>query len=321
MKNKACPLVIAFMITAILFEGYTIKEDISGMFAGGAVEETGETYVKGETLADINAAMERESFVEPEPEPEFEDPGKVKVIPERKMITKLVPTVTAVDDSYFDDALFIGDSRIEGLCEYGGLDNATYYYKTGLNVFKLFEKGVVPVEGSKQKALLEDGLKEHSYGKIYIMIGLNEMGIGDLETFTAAYADAIARIEEYQPDAIIYIQSIMKVTGKKSKRDKTFKNERIDERNAAISALADGERVFYIDVNEPFVDENGDLTAGLSGDGVHLYSKYYPLWTDYLRNNAVVFFEEQVVEEDADDAICAKGQDESNISDSSEEAD
>lgn len=297
MQKKACPLVVAFLITAILFEGYNIKEDVSEVLTGNNLAEPGEYLEKGETLADINAVSERESFVEPSPENETLDANYEELVPEIEIVTESVPYVGTVDDSYFDDALFIGDSRIEGLCDYGGLDNATYYYKTGLNVFKLFEKGVVPVEGSNQKALLEDGLKEHSYGKIYIMIGLNEMGIGDVDTFTAAYADAINRIREYQPDAIIYIQSIMKVTGKKSKRDKVFKNEKIDERNAAISALADGKTIFYIDVNEPFTDENGDMAAGLSGDGVHLYSKYYPLWTDYLRTHAILF-EEKVVEAD-----------------------
>lgn len=300
MQKKACPLVIAFLITAILFEGYNIKEDVSDIFSDVTVADTNEFTEHGQTLADINSVSERESFVEPESESESET-QQSESESEPEVVTEMVPYITTVDDSYFDDALFIGDSRIEGLCDYGNLDNATYYYKTGLNVFKLFEKGVVPVEGSNQKALLEEGLKENTYGKIYIMIGLNEMGIGDLDTFTAAYVDAVNRIREYQPDAIIYIQSIMKVTGKKSKRDKVFKNERIDERNAAISALSDGKTIFYIDVNEPFVDENGDMAAGLSGDGVHLYSKYYPQWTEYLKSHAVVF-EEKVVESDTDKA-------------------
>ena len=34
---------------------------------------------------------------------------------------------TTVDASYFDDALFIGDSRTVGIAEYGSLKNATYF--------------------------------------------------------------------------------------------------------------------------------------------------------------------------------------------------
>lgn len=37
-----------------------------------------------------------------------------------------------VDDDWFDDAVFIGDSRTVGLRDYGGLNNATFYASTGL---------------------------------------------------------------------------------------------------------------------------------------------------------------------------------------------
>ena len=36
-------------------------------------------------------------------------------------------SMTTVDASYFDDALFIGDSRTVGLKEYGTLNNATFF--------------------------------------------------------------------------------------------------------------------------------------------------------------------------------------------------
>ena len=39
-----------------------------------------------------------------------------------------------VDEHWFDDALFIGDSHTEGFCDYAGLHNATYYYKRGVDV-------------------------------------------------------------------------------------------------------------------------------------------------------------------------------------------
>ena len=44
-------------------------------------------------------------------------------------------SMTTVDASYFDDALFIGDSRTVGLKEYGTLNNATFFANTGLSIY------------------------------------------------------------------------------------------------------------------------------------------------------------------------------------------
>ena len=56
-----------------------------------------------------------------------------------------------------------------------------------------------------------------------------------------------------------------------------------------LYALADGENVFYIDVNEVFADENGYLDEEYADGDSHLKGKYYRMWADYIRSNAVVF--------------------------------
>lgn len=47
------------------------------------------------------------------------------------------------DNAYFDDAVFIGDSRTEGLMLYGGLSNAAFYTHKGLMVNTIFTKEAV----------------------------------------------------------------------------------------------------------------------------------------------------------------------------------
>ena len=59
---------------------------------------------------------------------------------------KPVPVETAVDDSYFDDALFIGDSRIDDMHSFSGLNNATYYAKTGMSVYRLFKDPFIELD-------------------------------------------------------------------------------------------------------------------------------------------------------------------------------
>jgi len=195
---------------------------------------------------------------------------------------------TEVDDDYFTDALFIGDSRTVGLSEYcEPLDTrATFYAKISLTIFDVFKKEFIKTD--EGKIGLEEALTQNQYGKIYIMLGLNEIGTGDSEYFKNAYAEVIDKIRELQPDAIIYIQGIMHVTAHKSDVDKNFNNEKINVRNAAISELADNKTVFYIDMNEAVDDEDGNLEAGLSFDDIHLKASSYERWYEFLLHNAIV---------------------------------
>ena len=182
----------------------------------------------------------------------------------------------SVDESWFDDAVFIGDSHIEGFCDYSGLRNATYYYKRGLDIWSVMKKAFVGGNQTIPQAMA----KEH-FGKIYIMLGINEIGCGTTESYAEQYAAVVAQLRELQPDAIIYIQSIFHTSQRKS--DTTlYNNDTINARNEAISHIADGEHVFYLDCNVVFDDENGALTSEYTGDGVHVKAPYYTMWRDFL---------------------------------------
>lgn len=193
-----------------------------------------------------------------------------------------------VEDSYFSDAVFIGDSRTVGMQIYGGLeDTATFYAATGLSVNKMFEKKIVEVPDQKEKLTVEEALQIYSFEKIYLMIGINEMGTGTVESFMTKYKEAVEHLRELQPDAIIYLQAIMKVTEQRSNQGDYITNEGIDLRNAEIAKLADNVHIYYLDVNESVCDETGAMDASYTHDGVHLKAQYVSLWKDYLKAHAV----------------------------------
>jgi len=187
-----------------------------------------------------------------------------------------------VDESYFDDALFIGDSRTDGLSLYSPLGEAYYFANKGVTVFDLFS--VTDRDGS---AKLEDVLAEGDYGKIYIMLGVNEIGY-NFNSIITQYSEALDRLRELVPDAIIVIQGNLAVSEKKSSGTWYLTAARIHELNELQSKLADNEHIFYIDANEIFCDENGYLKEELSGDGVHLYAKNYAEWSEWMCKNAYV---------------------------------
>ena len=193
-----------------------------------------------------------------------------------------------VGDEYFADAVFIGDSRTVGLYEYGELqDISAFYASTGLTVHKLFTAEIVEVPGQKKKITVEEALSGRQFAKIYLMIGINEMGTGTVESFLQAYEESVAHLKELQPDAVIYLQGIMQVTTERSAQGDYITNEGIDIRNEGIAALADNETIFYLDVNEVVCDEDGAMISGYTYDGVHLKAQYITLWKDYLKNHAV----------------------------------
>lgn len=198
------------------------------------------------------------------------------------------PVYHDVEDDYFADAAFIGDSRTVGLYEYGGLEEtATFYASTGLTVHKLFTEKIVAVPGQKKKITVEEDLSQRQFAKVYLMIGINEMGTGTVESFLEKYAECVEHIRELQPEAVICLQSILRVTEERSEQGDYITNEGIDARNEGIAAMADNEHVFYLDVNEVVCDETGALTADYTHDGVHLKAQYIALWKEYLKSHAV----------------------------------
>ncbi len=190
-----------------------------------------------------------------------------------------------VDESWFDDALFIGDSRTVGLRDYGGLDNAVFYATVGLNIYDLWTQEFCETDG--KKCTLEEALSARRFGKIYLQVGINEMGRGTLDGFIEEFASAVAHIRELQPDAILYVQGIMCVAKEKSDTDPIFNNQAIRERNARLAELADGSRIFYIDMNEAVCDGEGNLRQELTFDDLHLYASKYDIWVDYLLTKGV----------------------------------
>lgn len=200
--------------------------------------------------------------------------------------TPSAPLFTTVDQSYFDDALFIGDSRTVGLSQYSGWKNPVYYADVGLTIYDVFDKKIAEVNG--ETLTVDKALEKQKFGKIYIMLGINELGRGTTGKFADRYSQVIGRIRELQPDAVIFIEGIMRVSKKKSDTDPIFNNKNINDRNAAIEKLADNASVFYIDVNQAIADETGGIPADYTFDNVHLKAAYYHIWTDFLLVHGII---------------------------------
>lgn len=190
-----------------------------------------------------------------------------------------------VEDSYFDKAVFIGDSRTEGFIMFNKLSNINALTTKGLMVDTVFTKKAINKNGKKMT--VSQALSTSNFDKVYIMLGVNELGWVYSDVFIDKYKKIIDYIRQVNRDSIIYIQSIIPVSKKKSDSDKIYNNTNINNYNALIKKMCNDKKVYYVNVREEVVDENGCLPVGASVDGVHLNREYCLKWYNYLKTHTI----------------------------------
>ena len=217
-------------------------------------------------------------------DPPVTDPPVTEPTPPPPPDNPIFPVL--VDDSFFDDVLFIGDSRTEALANYGTLKNADYYCFVGASLFNLEKKPHKVLGLDDKEHTLNELITSGRYRKFYITLGFNEQGYSK-NNIKNKYSDLLKRIEAANPGCLIVMQANMHVTLACQEKDKNSDNGDIDKVNEKIKSLADGKTRFYIDPNPLFDNADGMLDPKYTGDGSHLYAKHYSTYCDFLRENGV----------------------------------
>ena len=256
------------------------KEESNDLQSEDGQQDEHDIPENGVELEGVPKGITNFVFYEPTPTDSryYKDAGKVALTTEYPYAKENI--------SYFDDAAFLGDSRTLGISDYAGLDGADFYCDSGMTIFKILEEEVT-YQKTGSKVLMPEVLQNKKYGKIYIMLGMNELGYGNTEMYLEQYRQVLNQIREWQPEAIIYIMANLHVSEEKNNMETEFNNMNINSKNAASAELANGTDVFYLDVNPVFTDEEGYLNAELTFDGVHLYAKHYDAWREFLLEHAV----------------------------------
>lgn len=198
-----------------------------------------------------------------------------------------VPLSEAVEEDYFADAAFVGDSRTDGFRLYSGLTQGEFIVKTGMSVFKL-DTDQVNYHGEKLTVL--EALGRKSYGKIYLSIGVNELGQYDDQGYYDHYAQLVDDIRAQQPQALIYVQLIIPVNAQKCKEKNQpyyVTNEQIAVYNSLLLQLVQDKRVLLLDPGEALTDETLQPPYDTVTDGVHFTKPTYRLWLDYLKTHTI----------------------------------
>lgn len=193
----------------------------------------------------------------------------------------------AVDDGYFSDALFVGDSITTGIELYGAMSGAAVVASTGINPSTILSKPAIRDEAGNLHTVLET-MSGYQPEKIYVLLGANGVGWISQDTFIDYYAQLLEQIEKQHPGALIYVQSIFPVTTEKALSENgIYANERIDSYNEAIMELCKKKGLPYLNVAEALRGPDGALPADASTDGIHIIPEYYRRWFDYLKTHTV----------------------------------
>ena len=203
--------------------------------------------------------------------------------------TATVPQSEAVGEDWFADAVFIGDSRTDGLRLYGGIKDADFLCYKGLSVFEVMEdKPTIRTQAGTVSVF--QALQQKSYGKVYLMLGLNELGYNNDQSFADTYEAIVDKLLELQPEADLYLQLLIPVNTqvcRATNQPYYVTNEKIAVYNEIIRAIAAEKQAYLLDVGEAFVDETGEIPADASADGIHFRKEGYKGWYEYLKVHTV----------------------------------
>lgn len=195
------------------------------------------------------------------------------------------PTWETVDASFFDDAVFVGDSVSLKLSYYanssGRLGNAKFLVQGSYGAANaVSNKLLMSWQGKKMD--LESAVEATGAKKLFIMLGMNDIAIYGVDKTINNWRTMLGRILEKSPDIEIYIQSMTPIWTGGEKGG--LNNKRADQFNQALETFARENGYTYIDVASYMKDSTGGLAAKYCSDNyVHITTEGAKAWVNVLR--------------------------------------
>ena len=240
---------------------------------------------------------------QPDTLPTVSDPDSPAIVPKSD---------SPVDDSYFADAVFIGDSRMEGFRNASGITQGRFFTSVGMSLSSMRSDPIISTpEGNITVAAALSG---GSYSKIYIMLGTNDLGEYDWDSFREGFISTIERFQEIQQGAIIYICSVIYVDESRAASTEYVNNANVDKINSILLDVCAEKGYYYLDLNEFLSNGYGSLIDGASSDGVHLYEEYCKQMLDYQKSHYIEV-PESSKEPESDGVTAAETESESETED------
>ncbi len=202
------------------------------------------------------------------------------------------PEPVKVDASWFDDAVFIGDSvtlKLSYYADNGSLGKAEFLCQGSLGygnaLWDLKAKGNVHPTYEGKKYTVDEGAKMLKAKKIFIMFGMNDIGLYGIDDSVKNMEKLTQKVAGKNPGARIYIQSVTPMLEKKQLND--LNNKNIDTFNEKIKTVCGKKGYTYLDVASVMKNKKGNLKPEYCSDpesmGIHFSDEGCKQWVDYLK--------------------------------------
>lgn len=268
-----------------------------------AQQPTPEPVVDPTPVPDPTAEPAPVEPVQPEPQTESipaEETQAVSPQAVAKYPYGALPASAPVDDSYFDDAVFMGDSVMQGFrydVEYKRKINGASFgeakFLTAAS-YALYHavsgrENVAhpPYRGKEQPVAIS--IRDMGAKKVYIMLGMNDIFVMGVIKSLENYATLLEDIRAECPDVEIYILSVIPCTRNAVNKNSKMDKDAIAFFNLRLPDFCAKHNCYYIDVSSGYLDEDGYLKSEYSSDDyVHIQSGCYDFWAEALRTHTAI---------------------------------
>lgn len=173
------------------------------------------------------------------------------------------------------DLLFVGDSITAG---WGNTGKAIWTER-----FAPLNAANFGIGGDKTEHVLwrlQNGNLDGMRPKVVVvMIGTNNIGRDSSGQIAEGITAVVKEINTRLPETKVLLLAVFP---RSEKADHPYR-AKLKETNAAIAALDDGKRVFFLDIGEKFLQPDGTLGKDIMPDGLHLSSAGYRIWADAIQ--------------------------------------
>ena len=112
-----------------------------------------------------------------------------------------------------------------------------------------------------------------------LMIGTNNTAQNNAAEIAEGIGAVVLELEKNFPEAKILLLAVFpRSTPGDPVRDTIAKI------NKKISKLNDGEKVYYMDIGDNFLDDNGFIPADVMSDALHPTTKGYEIWAEAVKD-------------------------------------
>ena len=271
MKMKAI-LLAAALITSVLFAGCSNNS-----------AKPSESAVSSESISQAESSIPSEESSEESSEDTSADVSDTSA-----------EQGEGVDAHWFDDAEFIGDSvtlKLSYYADNGSLGDAKFLCGGSLGYnncqMGIDEEGNVHPEYEGDKYTIFDGSAMLNPKKMFIMLGMNDIGLYGVDGAAEAMEVVLDKLKEKCPDTVIYVQS---VTPMLENMQLTYlNNTTIAEFDSKAEAFCNEMGYHYLDIAPAVGDGYGNLVYEYCSDatamGLHFSDAGCYQWVEYLKNH------------------------------------